>query len=129
MGGSPETGLRTPLDTHPPGATTNGGGINRNTPTPHVGRHPIMATHTCPIPGCPTPTRTRYCPTHTTIDRSRNQRNYRKAAASLYGAPCVDCGGPADTADHIIPLSAGGTNHITNLQPMCRACNAAKLNR
>lgn len=28
--------------------------------------------------------------------------------------------------DHIVPLSAGGANLLTNGQPLCRACNATK---
>ena len=44
----------------------------------------------------------------------------------LKNKPCVRCGKPADTIDHIIPLSKGGTNDIDNLQPMCWKCNKAK---
>lgn len=35
-------------------------------------------------------------------------------------------GQEAFQADHIIPLSEGGTNDISNLQALCPACHALK---
>ncbi len=50
-------------------------------------------------------------------------------AAYVIGRPCAICGRPADQLDHITPVSRGGTDHPTNLQPLCGACNLAKSDR
>lgn len=42
---------------------------------------------------------------------------------------CVYCGEPADTADHVIPVAAGGSNAASNLVPACRRCNREKSDR
>lgn len=40
---------------------------------------------------------------------------------------CAICGGKKPlTKDHIVPLSKGGTDHIQNIQPLCRNCNSRK---
>lgn len=41
---------------------------------------------------------------------------------------CLACGRDdiALTRDHIVPLSLGGTNWISNIQPLCGVCNSKK---
>lgn len=43
--------------------------------------------------------------------------------------PCVYCGGPADTLDHIEPISRSFNSDWDNLAPACRPCNSAKGTR
>lgn len=43
---------------------------------------------------------------------------------------CHLCGFPgADTVDHLIPRSKGGTNHPSNLAPAHMSCNGRRGNR
>ena len=39
---------------------------------------------------------------------------------------CQACGMDGNTVDHIVPRSMGGTDHESNLQCLCNACNASK---
>lgn len=48
---------------------------------------------------------------------------------AYYGGRCWLCGAVADTTDHVIPLSGGGTNWPANLRPACRSCNSGKRDR
>lgn len=55
---------------------------------------------------------------------------YRKARAQLLAnhPTCVYCGAPATTADHVVPVSKGGTTK-DNLVPACARCNSQRGNR
>lgn len=42
-----------------------------------------------------------------------------------YGNECLACGdtGVALEADHVVPLTKGGSDGISNIQPLCGSCN------
>lgn len=55
------------------------------------------------------------------------QRQF-KELCGFYGSRCLCCGRPNIklTADHVIPLSVGGSDAIENIQPLCIECNVKK---
>ena len=62
--------------------------------------------------------------------------NYRTHRHTLFGRQegrCNGCRIPFpfrnQTVDHIVPQSAGGTDHLENLQLLCGACNSTKGSR
>lgn len=57
----------------------------------------------------------------------RNPSRWWVLMQMAYDHRCVACGSQAAlTKDHVEPKSNGGRDHFTNIQPMCRPCNAAK---
>jgi 5-methylcytosine-specific restriction endonuclease McrA len=65
------------------------------------------------------------------------KRRKRRTLLLRDGASCAYCGRPAGTGepfsrltiDHVIPVSRGGTDALTNLRVACRACNRAKADQ
>ncbi len=48
----------------------------------------------------------------------------------VYSGNCIRCGSSENiTADHIIPLSRGGSHGIGNLMSLCKSCNSSKHNK
>lgn len=65
--------------------------------------------------------------------RGRKGVKYRKAVrdSEPLCRKCAERGRVtvATEIDHIVPLSEGGSNDRSNLQPLCKACHAAKTTR
>ena len=51
------------------------------------------------------------------------------ALCDSYGNRCLACGDTeaALEADHVVPLTRGGSDDIDNIQPMCGSCNRKKF--
>lgn len=47
-----------------------------------------------------------------------------------YGYKCLCCGETKPlTVDHVIPIARGGSNDISNIQPLCIRCNKSKATK
>lgn len=64
---------------------------------------------------------------HANAEGSFTEEEFQ-ALCKKYGDRCLCCGRtdiPLQR-DHVIPLSKGGTDWISNIQPLCQRCNASK---
>lgn len=53
-----------------------------------------------------------------------NRESFRKTLKEKLPNSCVNCGSTKDISyHHIVPLSLGGTNNITNIVPLCDRCH------
>lgn len=53
-----------------------------------------------------------------------------QALCAKYDHRCLCCGVRRKlTIDHVIPVTMGGSNDISNLQPLCISCNVRKMQR
>ncbi len=58
------------------------------------------------------------------------KRSVRKKVFEKYGKSCLACGATENiTIDHVIPVSKGGINDISNYQPLCKSCNSKKMDK
>lgn len=57
------------------------------------------------------------------IDGPLRAATYARVIAS---GPCVYCGAPATTVDHVVPLARNGLETESNLVPACGSCNSSK---
>jgi 5-methylcytosine-specific restriction endonuclease McrA len=61
------------------------------------------------------------------MSRIKGWKRISKRILTLSGGICALCGRPgADTVDHIIPRSRGGTHEDYNLRAAHRACNSRR---
>lgn len=56
-----------------------------------------------------------------------------RALKEAFGFVCLRCGVAESKSklvmDHVVPLAAGGTNDISNIQPLCAKCNSWKYTK
>jgi 5-methylcytosine-specific restriction endonuclease McrA len=64
------------------------------------------------------------------MKRSKISKTRREKVFKRDGHMCTQCFTPWNlTIDHLLPVSRGGTNSISNLVTMCSDCNKSKGRR
>ena len=53
----------------------------------------------------------------------------RELILELFEGGCAYCEQPAETWDHVVPVSRGGKTEPANILPACIACNSSKRDR
>ena len=64
--------------------------------------------------------------------KNGNDRTWRKIRERTLirdGYLCQYCGADANTVDHVLPVSKGGTDEPDNLLAACNRCNSSRGNR
>ena len=64
--------------------------------------------------------------------RSMNSTTWKRIRGRVLrrdGYICAYCGQMANTVDHILPVSKGGTDDMENLVAACTSCNSRKSNK
>ena len=60
-------------------------------------------------------------------DKYISNPKIRSQVWKKHGKTCLNCGTTENISlDHVIPVSKGGMNDISNLQPLCKSCNSKK---
>jgi 5-methylcytosine-specific restriction endonuclease McrA len=54
------------------------------------------------------------------------KRRWHGSIREAWGGQCAYCGSPAQSLDHVIPRSQGGSTVRENCVPACLACNGSK---
>jgi 5-methylcytosine-specific restriction enzyme A len=99
---------------------------------------PWAPARQCPTPGCPRLLRPgERCPDHTPppfATSTYRQRptipaRLKRAILERDDYRCQLCPRPATEVDHVIPRSAGGTDHPSNLRAICHPCHVKRSGR
>ena len=65
------------------------------------------------------------------LNNAKHEPYNFKAICRHYGDVCLRCG-ESDvklTIDHVVPISKGGHDIASNIQPLCKSCNSAKKDK